>query len=368
MTLPIHNKYLLVSSGVLLTFIVGSIDYLTGSEVSLSIFYVLPIALVTWYCGKNYGLPIAVLAAVLWLFADVNGNSNQKYFHQAVPYWNALVRFGVFFIIVYLLGGLRNLSRNLELNVASRTAELLSEIAERRKTEERLKRNTEKLRLLTKRVQNIREEENSKIAREIHDHLGQALTAIKIETVSLSKKYANDSALIDRLMGIVGIVDETIKSTRQISARLRPRLLDELGLLPAIEWQLKEFQQRTGIMCNLFALENGVKIPSPVSTAAFRIFQEALTNVARHSEATEVDVRVSFESQENLLLIVSDNGKGLPHEVDDSNIGLGILGMMERAHLLGGSVEVKSADNGGTIVKALIPLHCGDSRIAMHEK
>jgi signal transduction histidine kinase len=364
LTLSIHNKYLLVSTGVLLTFVVGSVDYMTGTDMSLSIFYVLPIALVTWYCGRNCGMAIAVLAALLWFVADVIGS--ERHFSQPLPYWNALVRFGLFSIIVYLLGGLRNLSKNLEQKVTARTAELLTEIAERRKTEEQLKRNTEKLRLLAKRAQNIKEEENMKIAREIHDQLGQALTAIKIETVSLTKKYSNDSALVERLMDIVNIVNDTIKTVRNISSRLRPRLLDELGLMPAIEFQLKEFQQKTGVQCNLFSVENGVKIPSDVSTAAFRIFQEAITNVARHADATKVDVTVSFDSGENLLVTVADNGKGMSSRNGgdlDTSKGLGILGMMERAHLLGGSVELKCSEEGGTIVKAMIPIFRGNSRI-----
>lgn len=356
LTLFIHNKFLLVSTGILLTFGVGTMDYLTGADVSLSIFYVLPIALVTWYCGRNCGLSIAGLSALLWFVADVIGS--ERHFDQALPYWNALVRLGLFSVIVYLLGSLRNLSKNLEQRVTARTAELLSEIAERRKTEERLKRNSEKLRLLAKRAQSIKEEENTKIAREIHDQLGQALTAIKIETISLTKKYSNDSALVERLMEIVSIVNDTIKTIRNMSSRLRPRLLDELGLLPAIEFQLKEFQQKTGVECNLISLENGVKIPSAMSTAAFRIFQEAITNVARHADATKVDVTVSFDSGDNLMVTVADNGKGMSSKngVDpDSNIGLGILGMMERAHLLGGSVELKCPEGGGTIVRAVIP-------------
>jgi signal transduction histidine kinase len=349
------SKITVILLGVALVLLIGFIDLVTGVEFSVSIFYLIPIYLVSWYSGKYEALFIALLSSLVWMYADVK--DIQRYTISAIPYWNALVRFGFFLVVVYLLDALKILNKELEEKVKNRTVDLLAEINERKNTESELYRKSEKLRQLIKRSQNIREEENSKIAREIHDVLGQSLTAIKIEIISLSKKYSNITELVDRLYMVVNTVDDTIKSVREISTRLRPRLLDELGLLPAIELQLREFQTRTGIRCSLNAKDENLNLSPTVSTALFRIFQEAITNVARHAEATNVKVRINnpCSANETLTMEIIDNGIGLPHDYLDKSQSLGILGMKERAQILGGTIDFISADDWGTAVVVNIP-------------
>lgn len=351
------NKSIIVAIGILLVFLMGLLDYITGVELAFSIFYLIPISFVAFYAGKYQGLFIAVLSTIVWLGADIT--EVHRYANQAIPYWNALVRFGFFIIVLFLVNELRILNLKLEQKVKERTTELSTEIQEREKTEYELKYKSEKLRQLIRRTQKIKEEEDIKIAREIHDELGQALTAIKIEAITLTKKYTNNKKLSERLFTIANTVDDLIKAIRDISTRLRPRLLDELGLLPAIEWKLKDTQCHTGIHYKLIAKEDNVKLCPTTSNSLYRIFQEAITNITRHAEATNIIVRINHDPKckENLVMEILDNGIGLPYDYQEKNHGLGILGMKERAQILGGDVEVISAEDWGTAVIVKVPIH-----------
>jgi glucose-6-phosphate-specific signal transduction histidine kinase len=176
--------------GIILVVLMGIIDYVTGREFSFSIFYLIPIFIVVWYSGRWDGIIIALLGSIVWLVVDKMGSKGS--ITDAIVLWNALVRFGFFIIIVNLVSLLRKFNIELEEKVIARTADLTAEIHEREKAEKELKNITEKLRELTERIHTIREEESKIIAREIHDELGQALTAIKIDAAWISKRYSND--------------------------------------------------------------------------------------------------------------------------------------------------------------------------------
>src|SRR4030095_16947809 len=206
------GKNAILAVGILLIAVVGFIDYITTVEISFSIFYLIPIALVSWYAGKNYGLAFAILSAAVWLYADTN--SYFQYSNSAIPYWNALVRFGFFTVVVILISKVHLLKLNLEENVNSRTSDLLMEINEHKKAKEELQKKTVLLSELTRKIETIKEEENTKIAREIHDELGQALTAINLEIMWIGKKYSNNSDIVERALLVSKIVNETIKSVR----------------------------------------------------------------------------------------------------------------------------------------------------------
>ncbi len=348
------NKSTIMILGLIMVFVIGWVDYLTGTEVSFSIFYLIPISFVAYHGYKSQAVFIAVLSAVIWLTADVSEIS--RYSNQSIPYWNGLVRFGFFIIVVYLIVTIKQLTDELEENVRIRTADLTKEVFSHKQTVRELERKSEKLSQLAKRVQTLKETENTKIARDIHDELGQAMTAIKIDIFWLSKKYSNDSRLVENLMSITNTVDEAIKSIRSISTRLRPRLLDELGLIPAIEWQLKDFHAKTGIDITLFSPGEDIKVRSSVSNAIFRIFQEAITNVARHSKASKVNVSIDANCNGNFKMDITDDGVGLPKDYFNKDHSLGILGMKERAQIVKGKVELSNPNHGGTKVSVCIPL------------
>ena len=233
-----------------------------------------------------------------------------------------------------------------------------------RRSEERrfagLRSARERYRQLFSRTQNLREEERSRISREIHDELGQHLTGLKMQLRLIENRLSDreDRSLnpvIDELVEASGMVDETISSVRRISSGLRPPSLDDLGLAAALDEEADEFTRRTGIDCDLKIGDMDHPIPREVETAAFRIFQESLTNVARHSKARRIDPTCSIVGGV-LTLTVVDDGIGINSEEIERPTSLGLVGMSERAADAGGNVDFRSAGGKGTEVVLTIPV------------
>jgi PAS domain S-box-containing protein len=251
----------------------------------------------------------------------------------------------------------------LELRVAQRTAvlarvneELRTEISDRVHAEEQLKSSLKQLRALAARIQNVREEERTSIAREIHDELGQACTAIKMDLALIGRKLTQrQEKLKAKVSSAMGLVDDTIVTLRRIASELRPRTLDDLGLSAALEWQAQEFQKRTGIVCHVVRPPEPLSLDMERSTAIFRIFQESLTNVARHSHATRVEIRLEKEATQ-VILEVHDDGVGFDPEQAKERRSLGLVGMQERAALLHGEFKVETTPGSGTTLTLRIPL------------
>jgi len=233
---------------------------------------------------------------------------------------------------------------------------LIREIAERKRAEDHLRKSEENLRALAAHLQSVREEEWTRIAREIHDELGQSLTGLKMDLTWVANRLPGDQrALAEKTKSMFGLIDDTIQSVRKIASRLRPEVLDQLGLTAAIGWHAADFRKRTGIRCKLSLPSETPTLDRERSTAAFRIFQELLTNVARHANATRIDVALRIESGA-LVLTVEDNGKGIAESAIDDPKSLGLLGMRERVLPFGGSIEIAGARNKGTNVRVSIPL------------
>jgi PAS domain S-box-containing protein len=235
-------------------------------------------------------------------------------------------------------------------------ASIARDISEAKSKELEIKQMNEHLRALAASLQNIREEERSNIAREIHDDLGQQLTAIKIDVSWIAKKTQGNEQVKQKIDSIMLMLNETVKSIRRISTQLRPSILDDLGLIEALKWQTEEFQKRYGIAVNFMCSKEKLLLDSPTATGFFRIFQEALTNIARHSDATRVEVSLRIVDKE-LVLCVQDNGRGF--KIDEARIQktLGLLGMKERALMMGGRFEINNIPTQGVIVKINVPLN-----------
>jgi PAS domain S-box-containing protein len=218
----------------------------------------------------------------------------------------------------------------------------------------------QQMRALLAHIESVREEERTAIAREIHDELGQALTALKMDVSWIGRRLAGrqdgGDALREKLDDMSGMIDETIDRVRRISRDLRPGVLDDLGLLAAIEWQAQEVERRTGMSLAVESNLGDVRLPRDLATAVFRILQEALTNVCRHAEASRVVVRLS-ELDGRLRLQVDDDGKGISPQALASPKSLGLLGMHERVRRLGGWLHVGGEPGRGT--QLIVDVPCG---------
>ena len=229
------------------------------------------------------------------------------------------------------------------------------DVTERKRAQEELQRSLDQLRALTARLQRVREEESKRLAREIHDQVGQALTALRFDVTSLLGELPGGAQpWSTKAASLVKLVEETIDTVRQISSQLRPSMLDHLGLAATVEWVVEDFGTRTGIKHDLNLPAEDIVTDPERATAIYRILQELLTNVARHARATEVFVQLQ-RTNRDLILLVRDNGKGMPAEKLSAKESLGILGMHERALAFGGELVFSSAPGEGTSVKVRIP-------------
>lgn len=237
---------------------------------------------------------------------------------------------------------------------------VLLDITERKLIEQELAQSYRQLQSLSARVENVREEERTRIAREIHDNLGQALTGLKMDfswlekTLSRTTDETVQGKATPKLKEIAQLLEETIQTVRDIATELRPGLLDTLGLCAAIDWQAQAFGQRSGIKCKTTLCEEPQNLPMDRSTALYRIFQEILTNIARHSKAQQFSVTVA-EIAHNVILTVHDDGIGITEEQLRHPKSLGLIGMRERALAFGGSMQISGSPEKGTTVRVILP-------------
>jgi PAS domain S-box-containing protein len=237
------------------------------------------------------------------------------------------------------------------------TLNFLADITERKQTLDELRTSYEQLRNLYRRLQSVREEERISIAREVHDELGQALVGLKMDISWLAPRLrTTDETLLGKTRAMSEAIDNTIKAVKRISTTLRPAVLDDLGLVAAVQWQAGEFQKRTGVKCRL-DLNHCGELPedAELNTGIFRILQEALTNVARHANATRVKASLVVKDGA-LMLKVSDNGRGIAEDQISSPESFGLIGMRERASALGGEVSIIGIPGRGTVLTVTVPM------------
>jgi signal transduction histidine kinase len=253
---------------------------------------------------------------------------------------------------------------------------ILRDITDRVRAYEELRTSREQLRRLSRHLQSVRESERGAIAREIHDELGGALTALKFDIASFEEVLPPGDAgglrgiIVEKLESMSSLIDSTVQTMRRIITQLRPVLLDSLGLSAAIEWLAEDFEHRTGITCETRIQGEDALADRDRATAVYRIVQEALTNVARHAAATRVEIAMDIR-EGTLRLSVCDNGKGVTDEQIRAPGSFGIMGMKERALIFGGEVTLGSSGERGTTVSLILPLEgspepSGTGTIAQH--
>jgi two-component system sensor histidine kinase UhpB len=230
----------------------------------------------------------------------------------------------------------------------------LSDITDRKKAEEELNTSLEQLHHVAQHIEEVRENERLAISRELHDDIGQALTAVKIDLATI-KQSVTDMATVLKINKASALVSDTIKTVQRITSQLRPQIIDDLGLETAIEWYTKEFEQRNRVKINL-DIESDIIITPEASLIIFRIMQEALTNIARYSEATTVKIRLSKKG-DNIDFSISDNGIGITEDKINTKKSFGIISMKERAASLGGTLKISREDNNFTVINLIFPLN-----------
>lgn len=227
---------------------------------------------------------------------------------------------------------------------------------ERKRITSALETSEKRVRSFARQLNNILEEERSRIAREIHDEFGQQLSGLKMSLSALKKNTGVDSSVEPIIDAIVGDVNNGIQTLRQIANELRPALLDKLGLFAAIEWLVSEFKKRTGIASRFYVDVNQPVISKTLEINVFRICQEALTNITKHAEATMVNIHIENKN-ERLLIRIIDNGKGIKDATLHNPLSMGLLNMVERASLVGANLSISSSADKGTIIELIVSIN-----------
>jgi signal transduction histidine kinase len=294
-------------------------------------------------------LPVEFYGRQWWATFTIDKNDMYTGFEGYLP-WLAMLAGFISSMLIYALFHALSSSRRRAIKMAKgMTREL-------RDSQAKLQLSHQNLRRLAAHADQIKEGERKRIAREIHDDLGQNLLALRIEADLLaSRTESRHPRLHARARSTLLQIDATIKSVRQIINDLRPNVLD-LGLNAAVEWQIAEFRRRTGIACELVGAQHEIKMPDHCATAFFRILQESLSNIVRHARATEVKVELRTHGG-RLMMTVGDNGVGMQVGTRNKSGSFGLVGIEERIHILHGSFAITSMPGAGTIICVSVPLH-----------
>lgn len=304
-------------------------------------------------------VPRTIKPTMELFFKDVHPEDKAIIQKNITSVRKAGIPFGIDYRILLPGGEERNIHHQAEIMfndkcLPEKWMGTVQDITERKKTELALKSSLAQLHELSKYVEKAREHERASISRELHDDLGQALTAVKID-LGLIKQSVSDDDVVFKINKVTALVTETIKTVQRLTSQLRPEIIEDLGLETAIEWYTGEFAERCGIEVCLH-IKPGLNFSPDVSLTLYRIMQESLTNIVRHSEATRVDI-VLDKKPEDFYFLISDNGVGINEADLNSKKSFGLISMKERAASLGGSFSIRRKTSGGTEIKLIIPIN-----------
>ncbi len=327
------SRWFFGTIAIAMVLVVGIADYLTGVEVFLSVFYLLAVALASWFVGTFFGVAVSIASVAAWLVS--NTAAGMHYGHPFVWVWNAAITMIVYLVVVWLLDRLRSLHRELEDRVRQRTKALTEEMAERERLESV--------------ILDIGERERQRIGYELHDSLGQHLTATAMAAQVLQGKLADKSPTeAADASGVVRMVEESIELTRQLVLGLSPIQMTGEGLLDALRELAASIGERAQIRCE-FVCKAPVVIPdSATGMHLYRIAQEAMHNAVKHAKASCVVVRLSHDG-DAVVLSVQDNGVGLPEPASTGG-GMGLRIMSYRAAMIRATFAAQRGVGGGTLV------------------
>jgi len=329
-----------VSSTFALTLFIGVLDYVTGTHISLSAFYLLPVSLAAWTVGPYFAIFISALSVGVWLTGDII-SFDQTSAVPAILVWNAFIRFASYSVVVAALTNLRALQRQLEARVQQRAAALTAEIENR----ERLQRE----------LLEVSEREQRRFGQDLHDGLCQHLAATALAGQVLGEKLASQNLGEARdAKRVVALIEQGIKLSHQLAKGLHPVDMNAAGLMQALQEFAANTTELHKVSCR-FECDSPVLIHDPTTAGhMFRIAQEAVRNAIRHSGARGIVIRLDT-LDEGLLLSVEDDGRGIAHAPIQPTSGMGLRIMAHRSRVIGATFELRSAPSGGTVVSCLLP-------------
>jgi signal transduction histidine kinase len=327
-----RSRFILIAIAFLIIAAIGLVDYLTGHEISFSVFYLLGVALAVWFIGKWFGVLVSVLSVAVWVAGDIA--SGARFSSPLIPIWNVTILLTFYLVVVWLLARLRSFHHNLEGQVRQRTTALTEEMAER----ERLERE----------LLEISEREQRRIGQDLHDGLCQHLTGATLAGQVLEEKLAalNLSEAVDANK-VVEIIEEGINLSRRLAKGLYPVEMEADGLMLALEEFAATSSELFKVSCR-FECDSPVLIHDPATAGhLYRIAQEAVGNAIKHGKARNILIRLDV-SEESTVLSVKDDGTGLPEPLPE-NRGLGLRIMAHRSAMIGGTFNVRRDETGGTL-------------------
>ena len=328
-----RSRFVLIAIAFLIIAVIGLVDYLTGHEISFSVFYLLGVALAVWFVGKWFGALVSVLSVAVWVAGDIA--SGARFSSPLIPIWNTTILFTFYLVVVWLLNRLRSFHHNLEAQVKQRTIALTAEMAER----ERLERE----------LLEISEREQRRIGQDLHDGLCQHLTGATLAGQVLEEKLAalNLAEAVDANK-VVEIIEEGISLSRRLAKGLYPVEMEADGLMLALEEFAATSSELFKVACR-FECDSPVLIHDPATAGhLYRIAQEAVGNAIKHGKARNILIRFDV-SEESTVLAIKDDGVGLPEPLPE-NRGLGLRIMAHRSAMIGGKFNVCRDENSGTLV------------------
>jgi len=329
---------LLVATSFGLLIVVGLVDYLTGFNISFSVFYLLAIGFAVWFVGRGFGFFLSVMSVVSWLIGDFAAGA--RFPNLFVPAWNAVILLTFYFIVVWLLARLRSMNRELESRVQQRSAALTREIAERERLE--------------KELLDLSEREQRQIGHDLHDSLGQHLTSTAMAgQVWREKLEAKSAPEAGDAAKVVALVEDGIAMARELARGLSPVELEAEGLMSALRELATSLSKWSKVGC-AFECESPVLVPdATVAMHLYRIAQEAVSNAIRHGKARHIIISLE-ETKAGVTLSVEDDGAGLPDNWQNGQ-GIGTRIMAHRAAIIGGGFFIEPNLTGGTLVRCRLP-------------
>lgn len=327
------SRFVLIAIAFLIIVVIGLVDYLTGHEISFSVFYLLGLALAVWFVGKWFGALVSVLSVAVWVAGDIA--SGARFSSPLIPIWNAAILLTFYLVVVWLFSRLRSFHHNLEGQVRQRTIALTKEMAERERLEHELLE--------------ISEREQRRIGQDLHDGLCQHLTGATLAGQVLEEKLAalNLSEAVDASK-VVEIIEEGINLSRRLAKGLYPVEMEADGLMLALEEFAATSSELFKVACR-FECDSPILIHDPATAGhLYRIAQEAVGNAVKHGNARNIFIRLDV-SEESTVLSIKDDGTGLPEPLPKKR-GMGLRIMAHRAVMIGGAFNVRRDETGGALV------------------